>query len=308
MNVFQEVPLSKYARLVGVSEDECKDHSIKQALQKLDAFERTCLLLHMDGSFTAQDIAEIVEKSQSMVEQTLKEAREHLRHFYYLATQQDDHQSEADQIWSQLYSTLRPSVLAWIYSSGVAAWRGQESDVADDILQETVIRVFKYEMLVEHGKVSPIHSIISFSRTVARNLFQDLRRRERRVSFPQQAEETDISFSTTNEDIDPSEIAIEALSHLALLTTLIESIESFPRRQRTALLMDLANHLDSSDEDNLLQAAFLAAGINLHHYRSPLPPDLSERRKHIALLSMAYKQLKQRLESFPTPSVLRLKA
>jgi hypothetical protein len=92
MNVLKEVPLSKYSALVGVSEHECEDTYIKQALLQLDVFERTCLLLHTDGEFTIQDIAEIVEKSQEMVELALKDAHEHLRHFYHLAIERNAHE------------------------------------------------------------------------------------------------------------------------------------------------------------------------------------------------------------------------
>jgi len=209
----------------------------------------------------------------------------------------DDHQLAQDQIWSQLYCTLRPYILNWVYCSGVPSWHGQENDIADDILQEAIIRTHRYAQQVESGISDPIYSITCFSRAVAHNHFRDLRRRDLRlVRFPVYSS-VDAPFMIMDECTDPSEIALDALSHKALLGMLARIIASFPYKQRTALLIDLANRADFSDEYDLLQAAFLEAGVKLCDYRCVLPVNPSERGRHAALLSTAYKRLRYTFKS-----------
>ncbi len=205
-----------------------------------------------------------------------------------------DHRSAGDQIWCELYSTLRPYILAWVYSSGVTSWHGQENDIADDILQEAIIRTLKYTKQAESGKNLPIHSITCFSRTVAQNHFRDLRRRELRLVRPTLHDNDEVPFFVSqSEQVDPSEVALEGLARRSLLLALARIIADFPDKQRTALLTDLANHADFADEQCPLRSAFVAVGIDLHAYRRPLPINPAERSRHAASLSMAYKRLKQ---------------
>jgi hypothetical protein len=104
-------------------------------------------------------------------------------------------------------------------------------------------------------------------------------------------------FMVMEDHADPSEIALEGLSRKALLVVLAQMIAKFPCKQRTALLIDLANLSDVSDESDSLQAAFLEVGIRLYDYRCTLPAEPSERGKHSALLSTAYKRLKHTFRS-----------
>lgn len=204
----------------------------------------------------------------------------------------NDRQMVSDQVWSELYSTLRPYILSWVYSSGVASWHGQEHDIADDILQEAVIRTLKYTRLVAKGTGAPIHSITCFSRTVAHNHFRDLRRRELRLIRPSQ--DSDLLFLPLDgEEVDPSEIALESLMRISVLIALARIIIDFPTKQRIAILIDLANHADLSDDENPLQTAFTTVGIDLREYCRPLADDPLERSRHAASLSMAYKRLRQ---------------
>lgn len=211
---------------------------------------------------------------------------------YRPALRTNDCQTVSDQVWGELYSALRPYILSWVYSSGVGSWHGQEHDIADDILQEAVIRTLKYTKLVEKGNGSPIHSITCFGRTVAHNHFRDLRRRELRLIRPVQ--DGDMLFIPIGgEEVDPSEVALESLMRISVLMALARMIVDFPTKQRTALLIDLANHADLTDEENQLQTAFNTVGIDLHEYCRILPNDPLERSRHAASLSMAYKRLRQ---------------
>ncbi|GCE18130.1 hypothetical protein [Dictyobacter kobayashii] len=205
----------------------------------------------------------------------------------------NDRQTVSDRVWMELYTTLRPYILGWVYSSGVTSWHGQEHDIADDILQEAVIRTLKYTRLVENGIGMPIHSMTCFGRTVAHNHFRDLRRRELRLIRPT-SQDGEVSYLLSNgDDVDPSEIALDSLMRISVLMTLARIIVDFPAKQRTALLTDLANHADLSGETSQLQTAFMSVGIDLREYRRALSGDPLERSRHAASLSMAYKRLRQ---------------
>ena len=212
---------------------------------------------------------------------------------YRPVVQTNDRQSVSDRVWIELYSTLRPYILGWVYSSGVTSWHGQELDIADDILQEAVIRTLKYTRLAENGLGMPIHSMTCFGRTVAHNHFRDLRRRELRLIRPS-SPDGEISYLLANgDDVDPSEIALDSLMRISVLMALARLIVDFPIKQRTALLIDLANHADLSGETSQLLSAFQTVGIDLRVYRCTLSRDPLERSRHAASLSMAYKRLRQ---------------
>ncbi|GCF08275.1 hypothetical protein [Dictyobacter arantiisoli] len=212
---------------------------------------------------------------------------------YRPVVQTNDRQTVSDRVWGELYKTLRPYILGWVYSSGVTSWHGQELDIADDILQEAVIRTMKYTRLAESGGGLPIHSMTCFGRTVAHNHFRDLRRRELRLIRPS-SQDGEFSYLLANgDDVDPSEVALDSLMRISVLMTLARIIIDFPAKQRTALLIDLANHSDLSGESGPLQTAFAAVGIDLREYLRSLSNDPLERSRHAASLSMAYKRLRQ---------------
>lgn len=205
-----------------------------------------------------------------------------------------DRYTVSDRVWVELYSALRPYILGWVYSSGVSSWHGQENDIADDILQEAVIRTLKYTKLVESGRSLPINSMTCFGRTVAHNHFRDLRRRELRLVRPTTQDGTEsVIFITKDEEEDPADMALDRLMLLSLLMTLARIIVDFPSKQRTALLIDLANHADLSDEPSHLHSVFLEVGIELRDYCCTLSSDPLERSRHAASLSIAYKRLRQ---------------
>ncbi|HTI14089.1 MAG TPA: hypothetical protein VL461_05875 [Dictyobacter sp.] len=208
-------------------------------------------------------------------------------------TQTSKKRTENEYVWSELYCALRPYILGWVYSSGVSSWHGQENDVADDILQEAIIRTLKYTRLAENGDVLPIHSVTCFGRTVAHNHFRDLRRRELRLLRPMSPDGDVSLLFCEGEEVDPSEVALERLMLTSLLMGVARIIAEFPLKQRTALLIDLANHANPDDEQRHLESAFAAVGISLSEYRRALPADPLERSRHAASLSMAYKRLKQ---------------
>ncbi|GAC1368294.1 MAG: hypothetical protein NVS2B12_34650 [Ktedonobacteraceae bacterium] len=206
-----------------------------------------------------------------------------------------DYYTASDHVWYELYNALRPYILGWVYSSGVSSWHGQENDIADDILQEAVIRTLKYTKLVECGRGLPIKSMTCFGRTVAHNHFRDLRRRELRLVRPtiQDGTEAILFFVAQDEEEDPADIALDRLMRISMLMTLARIIVDFPLKQRTALLIDLANHADLNEDQSNLHRAFLEVGIELRDYCCKPSSDPLERSRHAASLSMAYKRLRQ---------------
>ncbi len=89
MSTLDEGTLDNYRRLLSIKEGEYKDEYIKQALQQLPIFERTCLLLQIEGEFAVQDIADIVDKSQERVAAAIHDAREHICQHYHDLTEQE---------------------------------------------------------------------------------------------------------------------------------------------------------------------------------------------------------------------------
>jgi DNA-directed RNA polymerase specialized sigma24 family protein len=209
-----------------------------------------------------------------------------------MAEQSSDQPQNREQLWSQLYRTLRPTISGWVYHSGVASWRGQENDLIEDILQETVVRTF-VSLKQAEGSGAPIHNVTGFSNTVAYRLFVDFRRRDLRLIRPSENENAEALFTTEDAQENPAEIAIERLSRISLLETVLTFIADFPTKQRNALFVDLAKRSNLLDEDSPLQIALAQVHIKLQDYLQFLPRSRQERTQQASLLSIAYKRLRQ---------------
>src|SRR5437870_997787 len=66
---------------------------------------------------------------------------------------------DSEVIWGDLYSALRPLSRYLVYSFHVPSWRGQEEDVIEDIVQETLRRLIERARKAERGDADPIHSL-----------------------------------------------------------------------------------------------------------------------------------------------------
>jgi DNA-directed RNA polymerase specialized sigma24 family protein len=199
-----------------------------------------------------------------------------------------------DQIWEDLYNKLRPHVLIWIRTYNLPLWLGQEQEIADDILQETFMRIFKYVVQIETNGNRPIDSLESFSMTIARNCIRDLRRKQYRlVRLTTHSEVRENSQQAISTSIDPSELALFNIMSRETLMSLACLIKDFPPGQRRAMLIDLAQRSDFDEESGPLHVIFLELGINLYEYKLACPFDAGERSRHAALLSVAYKRLRQ---------------
>jgi DNA-directed RNA polymerase specialized sigma24 family protein len=202
--------------------------------------------------------------------------------------------SFSDEPWKTFYPQLYAQAKHLVHQSKVADWSGQEEDVAKDIVQESMCRVFEYTQKVERGERKPIQSLMALLTTVALNYYRDLLRRERRLTHVP----TD-QLLAEMESIPPesiSEVATEDMYHEYLFRSLAHQIASFPTKQRQALLVDLAGRMAFGEKPSILQAAFQDAGILLEEYQHPLPESERERGRHRALVYHAYRRLKDLAE------------
>jgi DNA-directed RNA polymerase specialized sigma24 family protein len=193
--------------------------------------------------------------------------------------------------WEQLYCILRPRVAHWVRTTSLSSWSRQRDEIVTDIVQEAMTRVISYARRAERGEVAPIDSLEHLSLVVAYNCFRDLWRRDHYLIYiiqQERAAKKSVAASGENEHLDT---ALDRVFEEWLFARLAHEIVSFPDKQRTALLMDLANRMHFEAQPTVLQRAFLEAGIDLRDYRRELPADPVERGRHASLLSLAYKRL-----------------
>lgn len=199
--------------------------------------------------------------------------------------------------WEALYNLLRPRVkrLAYSYSSSVSAWLGQESDIAEDHLQETVLRLWEHDQRAKRGETHPINSPAGMGMKIARNYSIDRSRQDRRlVHIEHNNRSPEITLPVVRySQADPAEVVIEKVFEEALLLLLPPEIVKFPPKLRRALLIDLANLMDFDGHPTALQQAFMDVGIQMQDYQLPLPVDPIERCRHSSLLSLAYKRVRE---------------
>ncbi len=197
----------------------------------------------------------------------------------------------SDTTWQKLYLLLRPLVKRWVYSSGVSSWKGQEDDIVEDIVQEAITRLFQYSQRAERGEVVPIETIEHMIKVVALNYCRDLKRRERRLLRSTADEWSYGEHVDSTNAVDPAEIAIDKAFHEWLFERLSQEIVKFPKKQRNALLIDLAYRMHFAVRPTSLQRAFLRRGIRLQDFRAPAPKNPLERGRHAANLNLAYKRV-----------------
>ena len=197
----------------------------------------------------------------------------------------------SDTTWQKLYLLLRPLVKRWVYSSHIPSWKGQEDDIVEDIVQEAITRLFQYSQRAERGEVVPIETIEHMIKVVALNYCRDLKRRERRLLRSTTDEWLYGEHVDSTNTVDSAEIAIDKAFQEWLFERLSQEIVNFPKKQRNALLIDLAYRMHFAVRPTSLQQAFLRRGIRLQDFRALAPKNPLERSRHAASLSLAYKRV-----------------
>ena len=197
----------------------------------------------------------------------------------------------SEQAWNELYPLLRSLAKHLVYSFHVPVWRGQEEDFAEDIVQETIRRAIERIQRSERGELTPIHSLKHMLVAILYNYCKDLRRHDLRlIHISPNDGTTDFHLYDVMPDEDAATNNVYCEELFRLLT---QEIANFPKKQRQALLIDLANVTHCGGELTPLQEAFLAVGIDLHQYQQPLPESVRERCRHSSLLCHAYKRVAQ---------------
>ena len=195
--------------------------------------------------------------------------------------------------WEDLYTFLSILVKRAVYSLRIAPWYGQEGDIIDDIVQQTMLRLLEQQRKIAQGQAQPIAQIDRMAAVIAFNFCRDMRRKDRRIvhsellSSPHEAEQL---VNNKESELSPDDM-VEVVYQEALFHLLAQEIRQFPTKQREALLIDLANYMCFEHEPTSLQAAFQHEGISLRDYQKILPRDARERGRHTTLVYCAYKRV-----------------
>ena len=200
-----------------------------------------------------------------------------------------DMSSEED--WIRCMNWLHICVRRIVYSAHFPFWRGQEEDIIEDVVQETVRRMLERSQQAERLEAEPVRSFERMCFSIARNYCIDMLRRDGRL----QRLSADRSWLEDERSLDNQvnlfEVAIECASQEEVFTRLAQQVAHFPEKRRRALLIDLANRMCFERELTPLQKAFLSVGIDFQEFRQALPSDPANQTKQAALKSLAYKQI-----------------
>ncbi len=196
---------------------------------------------------------------------------------------------ELDPNWHNLYAFLNRCVPHIVYRMRVSSWYGQEKDVIEDIVQETMRRVIERIQKADRGDAEPIHSLTYMARAIALNYCRDLVRLESRFIHGEEA--LAYGYGVNEDTVNCLDIAVDMAYRKTLFILLARSVVRFPPKQRRALFIDLASHMAFEKELTSLQEAFLSVGVNLQEYRHLLPNEPEEQYRHRSLLSHVYKRI-----------------
>jgi len=144
---------------------------------------------------------------------------------------------------------------------------------------------------MKEGGVAPYNSLKHISVVIASKCYQDLRRRDCRFVRTPLHKPSSRGHAVISERIDWAEIVLDKVFRESFLVSLAHEIASIPKKQRTALLIELANCTHFNAWPSLMQIAFSEADISLQDYQRPLPNDPIERSKHAYQLQLACKQI-----------------
>lgn len=201
--------------------------------------------------------------------------------------------SRREIFWNKLYSLLRPLVKHWVYSSGISSWRGQEDDVAEDIVQEAIFRLLKYVLNADKGEAAPVEIPEHMVITIARNCFIDKIRKDGRLVRYEADDRMSLEHIIKSSTIDPSEIAFNHVYHAWLFIKLADFVVTVSIKQQTALLRDLAQRMHFGQTPTPLQQAFADKGLDLQQHQDWKSADRREQSQYASNLSISYKKIRE---------------
>src|SRR5579872_1840260 len=88
---------------------------------------------------------------------------------------------DTDVWWREMYPSLRLLARRQIYILHVPIWYGQESDMVEDIVQETARRIIERTRKAERGEAPTIQLYEQMVRTTICNYCKDMRRHDKRL-------------------------------------------------------------------------------------------------------------------------------
>jgi DNA-directed RNA polymerase specialized sigma24 family protein len=202
---------------------------------------------------------------------------------------------QSDTTWNKLYSLLTLLVRGWVYRAEVPSWKGQEEDVAWDIVQAAMRKTYEYALKARRRGIT-IGSLERLSTFIARNQMRDQRRKDGRLlHIERDADAPEAETAVFYEEDDPAEAIVEQQYEAWLFCQVAEVVVLFPAKMREAILADLARRLEAqgelSGDLSPLRQAFLDQGIYLETFIHLLPADPAAKARHSSLASLAYKRI-----------------
>ena len=194
--------------------------------------------------------------------------------------------------WEKQIGILRKLVKGLVYSAGIPCWRGEEEEVINELVQEAICRLLERMHKAERQEAEPVNSLDFLSKAIVRNLFIDRVRKEKRLTPLSQltysaddgTSEIDLVDSSSSEDVN------EQVFQETLFNELAVEIAKLPRRQKWALLTDIANRTRYDGGETVLRQALLKAGIPLESYLR-VHMEGKERSQFASLLCLSYKRI-----------------
>lgn len=206
-----------------------------------------------------------------------------------LANQATDQQITS--VLPELYDNLTSFVKRRVYDVNVQSWSGQEYDLIQDIVQESVVRTYFQMRKAECGDVPLIISPHYFGKRVARNHLFDVVRKEARLVRPS-IDGVLHDRMVMEQWLDSCEDVLDDMETVSLFALIARAIADVPNKQRKALLIDLAELTPIDEPFRPLPQALMSVNINLDMYRNLVPTGIVEKQRHASLLSQAYKRVK----------------
>jgi len=199
----------------------------------------------------------------------------------------------SEATWKKLYHKLRPFIRKFVYGRRFSLSKGQENDVVEDLLQEAVIRIFKYTKRVAEGRVAPIDSIERFAYIITLNVCRDWWRKQRRMQLYQSLDDGVLEDTLSRAWVlNAEEVALNLVYQEGIFMKAARDIARFPQKTRRALLIELAECTSFDVEPTPLQKAFLQQGIRLADYQGLKPADPKLRSRHNSLANQAFNRVK----------------
>ena len=209
------------------------------------------------------------------------------------ASQEQSKTADSKEILcSKLYVLLRPVVKHWVYTAHISSWLGQQEDIVEDIVQETLLKILIYLLRAEKGEVAQIKDIEHFALVIAHNYCRDLQRKDQRLERYEMYDRTLLEQVVKSRAVDPAEIALKHVYNVWVFLKLANFVVTIPTKQRTALLRDLAQRMSFGNSPTPLQGAFADKGMELRAYHGWRGENKREQSQHASNLSLALRQIK----------------